>query len=903
MKRKAIVVILSLLLVFNLYSPVSAEISVPDIRSSRLEELNYLSNGQLSYYKKDGQVFLSGKLSDKNVSGTESTSEFLEKNKSLLGLNNTDNELKIAGTQKGQNGDTYIKYLQTIDGLEVYGHTLTVHIDKSGIVRSVNGDIEKNTTVTALGSTAISAGDAISIAEKQFSYKNLRNTPAAKRMIFQKDSKNYEVYKINISYTEPEIENYDVYIEDHSGKIIQIESNLRYDGSVTGTGTNVQGNTVSLNLYQQGSEYVMKDITKTGIAESLCTYDMEHGDTYGYLVENTGKSFSDENSKASVSAHYNGGQVIDFYSKLFNRKSIDNNCMEVDSYTHYKTDYDNAFWDGSEMVYGDGDGTEFTYLSGDLGIVGHEMTHGVIDNTAKLDYNNQPGALCESLADTFGVLIKTYTKYNVANGGTWKFVPSDWVIGEDVYTPYISGDALRSLADPTLYDQPDNMSNYRNLPDTEDGDYGGVHDNSGITSKAAYLIAKSIGMEKTAKIYYQALVKYMGAYTDFAGAENCLKQAAADLYPSTPAVKYAVENAFTSVGIDHISSVNMKTDPARTTYIKGQALNPGGAVITVSFGDGSTEDISVTSDMISGYNADTLGNQTVTVTYDGKITSFVVTVLQQVSAAYQGYIQNKDWQGTVSDGALCGTTGQNLRLEALKINIQNAPQGLNIEYKAHVQNIGWQDWVENGDTAGIAGKGLRIEALQIRLRGTDAQYYSVEYQTHVQNVGWQDSVYDGMTAGTTGRGLRIEALRIKIVPKIPDVAYGGHVQNIGWQIPVRDGDLCGTTGRGLRIEALMINLENAPYGLNIEYRAHVQNIGWQGWVANRQIAGTTGRGLRVEALEIKLIGTDADKYEIKYQTHVQNVGWQDWVSNGVMAGTVGRGLRIEAIRIKIVPKL
>lgn len=271
----------------------------------------------------------------------------------------------------------------------------------------------------------------------------------------------------------------------------------------------------------------------------------------------------------------------------------------------------------------------------------------------------------------------------------------------------------------------------------------------------------------------------------------------------------------------------------------------------------------------------------------------------EISVRYFGHVENIGWQNYVYDGAMSGTQGQGLRMEAVKINLENAPPGARIKYQAHVQNLGWQDWTYDGAMSGTAGKSLRIEAVRIVLE--NAPGYSIAYQAHIQNIGWQDWVYDGELAGTTGKSLRMEALKIKVVKSsdVPmGVSYSSHVQNIGWQEGVRDNKLSGTEGLSLRMEALKISLINAPAGARIKYQAHVQNIGWQNWVYDGGTSGTEGKSLRVEAMRIIL--ENAPGYRIAYQVHVQNVGWQDWVYDGSLAGTTGKGLRLEAIRIKII---
>ncbi|SJZ67944.1 M4 family metallopeptidase, partial [Garciella nitratireducens] len=477
-------------------------------KTKTIQKLNTMSKGKLKLREKDGQIFISGKLSYKKTPGKQSAINFLEENKNLFKIDDISKDLQPIEVKKEKTGDTFIKFQQVINGVKTEGNQLNVHFDKNGIIVSVNGNLEENKTITRLGKNKISQNQAVKIAKSLFDYKSLRHTPTVEKIIFTQDNKNYEVYKVNISYLEPTIENYDVYIEAYSGKVLQKESNIRSDGPTTGTGIDVQGKERNLDLYLNKNLYQMKNIVNPA-TNNILTYTLNHGTQYGYLVENSTNFFGLEDHKASVSAHYYADKVVDFYKNLFNRNSIDNNKMPIRSFTHYDRNYNNAFWSGNEMVYGDGDGVNFTYLSGDLDVVGHEMTHGVIQHSADLYYHNQSGALNESIADVFGVLISTYDKYNVASGGNWKFNEQDWVVGDDIYTPNIPGDALRSLSNPTLYGQPDHMNNYRNLPDTENGDNGGVHINSGIPNKAAYLIAKEIGMKKTAQIYYWALTNYM----------------------------------------------------------------------------------------------------------------------------------------------------------------------------------------------------------------------------------------------------------------------------------------------------------------------------------------------------------------------------------------------------------
>lgn len=140
-----------------------------------------------------------------------------------------------------------------------------------------------------------------------------------------------------------------------------------------------------------------------------------------------------------------------------------------------------------------------------------------------------------------------------------------------------------------------------------------------------------------------------------------------------------------------------------------------------------------------------------------------------VGVSYSSHIQNIGWQAPVTDGMLSGTSGQGLRMEAVKINLVNAPTNANIKYQAHVQNIGWQNWVSNGAEAGTDGQSLRVEAIKISLENMPG--CEVQYRVHVQNIGWQNWVSNGAEAGTDGQGLRLEAIEIKIVKTADLTAY------------------------------------------------------------------------------------------------------------------------------------
>ncbi|WP_346847831.1 M4 family metallopeptidase [uncultured Clostridium sp.] len=611
MGKKLISLILGLSLTCTVSAPAFAaelEVDKEAKKVQAIEKLEKLSDETVELKENDGQVFLSGELSDKEVPGEGSATKFLEENKELFGIDNTKEELKVVEVNKDDIGDTFVKFAQVIEGTEVDNSLINVHYDKNGVIVSVNGNLEENKEITTLGSKVISPEEAIEIAKSQFEIKKLKKTPKAEKLVITEDGVNYEVYKINIFFMEPTIGNYDVFVEVNSGEVIKIEDKIRYNNPVTGTGIDVLGKTRELNLNQSGDQYQMIDLTNKG---SIYTYDAKNGISDGDLVSNTTGKFTTEADKSPVSAHHNAGKVISFYKNVFQRDSLDNNGMDVHSFTHFDLNYNNAFWSGGVMIYGDGDGEEFTYLSGDLDVVGHEMTHGVIEYTADLAYHNQSGALNESMADVFGVLISTYDKYNVANRGTWKFDSADWVVGDDIYTPNIQGDALRSLKDPTLYGQPAHMTEYYELADTKDEDWGGVHINSGIPNKAAYNIAKSIGMDKTARIYYRALTQYMHADTNFQQAAYCLVQAAADLYGKGSNEITVIKNSFASTGVAYKGQKPVISGVTAKNATVGNVFDTKAGVTAADLEDGSlTSKIAVSGTI----NTNKVGKYTLTYT-------------------------------------------------------------------------------------------------------------------------------------------------------------------------------------------------------------------------------------------------------------------------------------------------
>jgi len=278
-------------------------------------------------------------------------------------------------------------------------------------------------------------------------------------------------------------------------------------------------------------------------------YDAKNGTSLpGTLVRKEGDPPS---SDVAVNEAYDGsGATYDLYKDIYGRDSIDDKGLSLISTVHYQKNYDNAFWDGSQMVYGDGDGDLFNRFTIAIDVMGHELTHGVTQYEAKLVYSQQPGALNESMSDVFGSLVKQYSLKQTAD-------QADWLIGQGLLADGVNGVALRSMKAPgTAYNdpvlgkdpQPAHMKDYVNTI----SDNGGVHINSGIPNHAFYLVATAIGgnaWEKAGKIWYITLRDKLSSSSNFQNCADLTYQTAGELYGANSAEQQAVANGWAGVGI------------------------------------------------------------------------------------------------------------------------------------------------------------------------------------------------------------------------------------------------------------------------------------------------------------------------------------------------------------------
>ena len=273
-------------------------------------------------------------------------------------------------------------------------------------------------------------------------------------------------------------------------------------------------------------------------------YDAQYQATLpGRLVR--GETDQPGTDKAVNQAFDGAGATYDFFMQVLKRNSIDGKGLRLNSTVHYKKDFNNAFWDGRQMVYGDGDGKRFLNFTGAVDVIAHELTHGITQFSVPgggLVYADQSGALNESISDVFGSMVKQWTLKHTVD-------KADWLIGAGIMAPKV-GKALRSMADPgnpaltwSGDDQPKTMSKY-----VAGGD---VHTNSGIPNHAFYVTAmllKGHSWDKAGPIWYQAL-SLLTPNASFAEAATATMQAASLLYGANSPEQLAVQRGWKEVGV------------------------------------------------------------------------------------------------------------------------------------------------------------------------------------------------------------------------------------------------------------------------------------------------------------------------------------------------------------------
>lgn len=488
--------------------------------------------------KKNGTAaFAKGKLSSGPIGGSlrdiiEQGWNHLKSNRSLS-LAKADGSFVFQKLKEDRLQKKHAWYQQAHEGIPVWGKQVMFHMDEANQVYQFHGDYLDKPQVN-ITEPVIELELALEYAQQAVEAIDAELGVALN--YFQTEGESRLAYKIELLSGLDK--RWVVFIDAWNGDVLHKLFNIHHTGEVrSASGNNLSGEKVLFSSWFENNRYYLIDPaipTFDELPSPLSRGPNPSGDTFVFDAKGT-KSVQVEYVSSNnlhsgwdataVTALQNTHIVYEYYLDTFSRDSLDGKGKNLLATVHFDKSFNNAFWNGSSMVYGDGDGVIFSPLVNCLDVAAHEMTHGVIENSANLIYQNQSGALNESFSDVFAIFIDR----------------KNWTIGEDC--TILSPGYLRSLAEPEsgLDEQPRKMSDYVNLPNTFDGDNGGVHINSGIPNHAAYLfvtrlmalgVTENDAYQRAEQIYYRALTFYLHASAYFIDARRALISAAEDLYGS-----------------------------------------------------------------------------------------------------------------------------------------------------------------------------------------------------------------------------------------------------------------------------------------------------------------------------------------------------------------------------------
>jgi bacillolysin len=478
---------------------------------------------------------------------------FLRDYAELVELANPDAELATVRVETDAAGFRAVRFEQTWQGRPIWGHDVIVRLDPDGRIIGMTGHYR----ATPAGPAPAFALDGAAAAEQALeaarnAHGRGRVTTDAAETWFAAGERLRPAHAVIV---EDGLDfRRQLFIDAVTGEVLKDLTLVHHDGPANGSGLDLTNTSRALGLYEIGGTFLMTSTQKSMFDAqksmfpnapsgtiTLINAGNGMGDNMTHVTSGNANSWT--NFRNAVSGQHFAGQVYDYYLARHNRQSIDGNKGTMWLVVNFDSNYNNAFWNGQFMVFGNGDGNAFSDLAGALDVTAHEMSHGVIENTANLVYEFQPGALNEHFADVFGAATEFFVK---GAGG-------NWLLGEDVTTPGTAGDALRDMEQPDGPkvafggQQPAHMNQFQNLPMNQDN--GGVHINSGIPNRAFFLASTAVGIEKTERIWYRALSQYLSRNSQFVDFRIACVNAATDLFGGGSAEVTAVTNAMNAVGI------------------------------------------------------------------------------------------------------------------------------------------------------------------------------------------------------------------------------------------------------------------------------------------------------------------------------------------------------------------
>ncbi|HNL07741.1 MAG TPA: M4 family metallopeptidase, partial [Chitinophagales bacterium] len=480
---------------------------------------------------------------------------------------NEDFGLQLLEQQSDALGMEHYRYQQTYQGHPIEGAIYLAHTRQQQIV-SLNGVLVRS--FPNGGTVALTTDLALQKAINHIGAQHYRWQSPAQEAALQREQHNpaatyypkgelvfcsssnsatasYRLcYKFDI-YADQPLQRYYVFVDAQTGEIIQKLSRLCHTDTPATAITKYSG-TRQITTDNTGTTYRLREAGRgNGIETYNCQQQTDFINTDFTDADNYWNNVNAARDEAATDAHWGAEMTYDFFLSTHNRQGIDNNNMPIISYVHYGSNYFNAFWDGDRMAYGDGSGSAGPLTA--LDIAGHEMTHGVTQFSAGLNYINESGALNEAFSDIFGTVIEFYARPTNAN----------WLVGSDI------GSTFRSMSNPNAYSQPDtyNGTNWY----VGSGDNGGVHTNSGVANYWFYLLTtggsgtndlgnaytvSGIGMDKAQRIAYRALNNYLFPTVNYANARFYSILSAIDLYGACSPEVVATTNAWYAVGVGNV---------------------------------------------------------------------------------------------------------------------------------------------------------------------------------------------------------------------------------------------------------------------------------------------------------------------------------------------------------------
>lgn len=478
---------------------------------------------------------------------------------------------KLIRTDRDDLGMSHPRYQQYYKNVPVMMGEYILH-EKQGRLLSANGYFYRNLNLNT--NPALNEQAALTAALKNIGASKYlwQSSPAEQEILsghshgsvypkgelvilpamgFDKSQQSALAWKFDVYAVAPH-ERWSVFVDAQTGSILFKENKI-CTVTVNGTGVTKYSGTQTMQTDSlSAGVYRLRDYSRGSGVE---TYNLLNGTNYGTAVDFTDAdnlwNTTTNQDNAAYDAHWGTQKTYDYYFNTHSRNSYNNAGAVLKSYVHYSSAYNNAFWNGSVMTYGDGDGATFSALT-ELDIIAHELTHGVTSYSSNLVYSYQSGALNESFSDIFGITVDFFANPLTAN----------FLIGDKTYTPGTPGDALRYMNNPGIAGDPDTYLGTNWYTGT--GDNGGVHINSGVQNFWYYLLCQGgagtndlgfvynvngIGISKARMIAYRNNSFYLTSGSQYADAAFYALKSANDLYGNCSPEAYSVKNAWDAVGV------------------------------------------------------------------------------------------------------------------------------------------------------------------------------------------------------------------------------------------------------------------------------------------------------------------------------------------------------------------